>query len=124
MNEVRKFMEALEKDPRAKELSENLSVPDDEDKAIDAYIDLAKKLGFTISREDLLNWEQEQEKEYKAKSEKAEAGMMESLDLDQMNMVVGGQIGDYHRCVDTHKEGEWCWLKDSCKMIVRLYHLD
>ncbi len=120
MNEVGKFMEALEKDPKAKEMSENLSVPYDEEKAIDAYIDMAKKLGFTISREDILNWEQEQEKEYKAKSEKAEAGMMESLDLDQMNMVAGGRRDT---CMDTYRRGEWCWLTDSCKMIIRRYDL-
>ncbi len=68
MNEVGKFMEALQNDPRAKELMESISVPVDEENAIDVYVDLANKLGFTISREDLLSWKQEKEKEYKAKS--------------------------------------------------------
>ncbi len=120
MNEVKKFMETLENDPKARELAENISIPYDEEKALDLYIDLAKKLGYTISREDLRNWEQEQEKEYKAKSEKAQDGMVESLNLDQMNMVAGGRRDT---CMDTYKRGEWCWLTDSCKMIIRRYDL-
>ncbi len=118
MNEVGKFMEALQNDPRAKELMESISVPVDAEKSVDVYVDLAKKLGFTISREDLLNWQQEKDKEYKAKSEKAEAGMAEGLDQDQMKMVAGGGI---RPCRDTYKSGEWCWYTDSCAMIAVHY---
>ncbi len=120
MDEVKKFLDVLENDPRAKELSENLSIPYDEEKAIDVYIDMAKKLGFTITREDLLNWKQEEEEAYKAKAEKAEAGMMESLDMDQMDKVAGGN-GHEKRCRFTYKSGEWCWFQDSCGWIICRY---
>ncbi len=119
MNEVGKFMEALENDPKAKELSENIIMPVDEEKAIDLYFDLAKKLGFTFSREDLINWAQEKEKEYQVKSEKVEDDMLDSLDLNQMDLVAGG--GKDERCWDTFRRGEWCWFVDSCKSIIKQY---
>ncbi len=120
MDEVRKFIEALQNDPRAKELMDSIRVPVDDEKAVDVYLDLAKKLGFSISREDILSWELEKEKEYKARCAKAEASMAESLDLEKMSAAAGGK-GDAS-CEDTFNKGEWCWFNDSCKNVFILYH--
>ncbi len=120
MNEVQKFIEALQNDPRAKELMDSIGVPVDDENAIDVYIDLAKKLGFSISGEDLLSWKQEKEKEYKASAEKAEASMMEALDQEKMSAAAGG--GDFKACESSFKRDEWCWFSDSCKKLINEYH--
>ncbi len=120
MDEVRKFAEALRNDPRAKELVNGLDIPADDEKGVDVYLDLAKKLGFSISREDLLNWEQAQREECKARSEKAEASMEEALDSEEMSMVAGGK--DFKGCESTFNKGEWCWFSDSCKKVINVYH--
>ncbi len=120
MNEVQKFIEALQNDPRAKELMDSIGVPVDDEKGVDVYLDLAKKLGFSISREDLLSWKQEKEKECRAVSEKAEASMAEALDPEKMSMAAGGK-GD-KACESTFNDGEWCWFSDSCKHAIIKYH--
>ncbi len=119
MNEVKKFFEALQNDPKAKELVAGMEVPVDEEKGIDAYLDLAKKLGFSISREDLLSWKQEKEKECKARAEKAQASMTEELDPQKMSMVAGGK-GD-EGCDSTVNPGEWCWFNDWCDHLINVY---
>ncbi len=119
MDEVRKFIEALQNDPKAKELMDSIEVPVDDEKGIDVYLDLAKKLGFSFSREDILNWIQEKEKVCKARFEKAQASMKEELDLEKMSMVAGGKGDD--SCEDTFNKGEWCWFNDSCDHAFNVY---
>ncbi len=121
MNEVGKFMEALRDDPRAKELMNSIDVPDEEEKGVDAYLELANKLGSSISREDLLSWKQEKEKECVSRFEKAEAGMMEAMDPEEMSMAAGGKRG-YPVCESTFHKGEWCWFTDACKHVINSYH--
>ncbi len=121
MNEVMKFMEALQNDPGAKTLMDSIDVPDDDEKGIDVYLDLAKKLGFSISRDDLLSWKEEKEKECRARAEKAEACMAKELDPEQMGMAAGGKKGD-PACDSTFHKGEWCWFTDSCKHVINRYH--
>ncbi len=124
MNEIEKFADALQNDPSAKALMDSMDAPADDEKAIDAYIDLARKLGYTFSREDLVSWGLEKEKEFAARAEQAEAGMMEALDSEKMSMVAGGSQSDDKadpRCVDTFKRGEVCFLLDSCKYLYKYY---
>ncbi len=118
MSEVKKFLEAVQNDPRAEELTKNISVPNDEEQEIALYVDLAKKMGFSVSREDLISYRQEIEKDFLARAKKAEASMEEDLNIKQLNMVAGGAKDG---CSDTHKSGEWCWYNDSCQIAVRYY---
>ncbi len=121
MDEVRKFMEAMQNDPRAKELMDSMDVPVDEEKAVDVYLDLAKKLGFSISREELISWVQEKEEECMSRSERAEADMAEELDSEKMSMVAGGKGRE--NCFKSYL-GKWCWYSDNCTKVnfLRDYH--
>ncbi len=121
MDEVRKFMEALKNDPRAKELMNSTEIPVDDKKVPDVYLDLAKKLGFSFSREDFLIWVQENEKKCRARAEKAKASMEEALDPEAMSKVAGGKGNKY--CESSFNQSEWCWLSDSCKVAVNIYEL-
>ncbi len=121
MDEVRKFMEALQNDPRAKELMESTEIPVDDEKVPGAYLDLAKKLGFSISREDLLIWVQENEKKCRARAEKAETSMEKALDPEEMSKVAGGKGNKF--CESSFNKSEWCWFSDSCKVAVNIYEL-
>ncbi len=120
MDEVRKFFEALQSDPRAKELMDSIDVPADDEKGVDVYVDLAKKLGFSISGEDLISWKQEKEKECKARCEKAETSMVQALDIKEMSMAAGGKGNK--ACDSSFNKGEWCWFSDSCKHVINEYH--
>ncbi len=120
MDEVRKFIEALQNDPKAKEFMDSIEVPVDDEKGIDVYLDLAKKLGFSLSREDFLNWMQEKAKECKARAEKAQASMKEALDLEKMSMVAGGEGLEF--CEETFNNGERCCFTDSCKYAFNVYY--
>ncbi len=120
MNEVVKFMETLQKDPSVKEMVKDIEIPEEEEKIIDLYVELGKKLGYSFTRDDLLARQQEMEKEYQARAEKAEDSMVKVLNQGQMEMVAGGR-NQSTICKDTYYYSEWCWFTDWCMHVIKTY---
>ena len=86
---VLEVLKTLKADPRAKELSKELEKPTSLDGTVTFYAQIAKKLGYEISEEDIREiWKLEEEKK-KGKTDKAVADM-EALDDDELETVDGG----------------------------------
>ena len=110
-----KFMEALKNDPKAKELLKGMSKPKTKEEIIAAYIDLAGKLGITLSEEDAESFVAE-EKDVASRSEIA-AKAIQALPDDELENVAGGK-GDNPECKDTYEDRENCWITDGCDILI------
>ncbi len=91
-----------------------MPVPKDDQEAVQAYVKIAKELGFDLTADEIITGLKGMEEEQKAKSEKV------LLDESSLEKVAGG-AGD-PRCLDTFDEGEWCWFTDSCAYVVTSYY--
>ena len=113
---AKKFMDALKNDPKAKELLKDIPKPETKEDATAAYIDLAGKLGITLSEEDVKGFVEE-EKDVAARSENA-AKAIQTLPDDELDNVAGGWSGAEGNCDNTYKQKENCWSNDACDIIV------
>ena len=117
MEKFKAFIDAINTDPRAKELLKALPVPGSDEEAYDGYLKVAKELGLDLSREEIQAGMKSMEASRKAATDKIS---LEDGDLDR---VAGGGDGDTHPdlCDSTLTEGEWCWFSDSCSVIITDY---
>ena len=111
-----KTLEILKKmkaDPKAKELFEGMEKPTSPDEAISAYAQVAEKLGYGITAEDIREAVKQEETIRKAKTDKVVADMEELKD-DDLEGVAGGKEND--ACANTvdFSISEWCWSNDWC----------
>ena len=120
MNEVREFLTALGKDPRAKELLKGKKEPANTEEAAEQYLSIAEKLGYKVTKEDILVFLNKQEQFLREKAEKAESAVKTALDEEALDLVAGG-TGDNPGCAETFSPGEWCWITDSCSTIINGY---
>ena len=119
MNEVKKFFMALAADPRGKELVAAAKVPDNAEEAVDIYLGIAKELGISVSRENIIEFVRQKEKLQLATSAKAETSLKEALDEAVLDSVSGGTVET--QCQDTFNAGEWCWFTDFCAVLISSY---
>ena len=98
-----KTLEILKKmkaDPKAKELFEGMEKPTSPDEAISAYAQVAEKLGYGITAEDIREAVKQEETIRKAKTDKVVADMEELKDDDLEGVaggtIIGKQDGIYH----------------------------
>ena len=98
---AKKFMDALKNDPKAKELLKDMPKPETKEAVMTAYIDLAGKLGITLSEEDVKCFVEE-EKDVAARSENAAKAIQELPD-DELDNVAGGWSGAEGNCDNTYK---------------------
>ena len=140
-----KTLEILKKmkaDPKAKELFDGMEKPKSPDEAISAYAQIAEKLGYGITADDIKEVVKQEESRRKANTDKVVADMQELKD-DDLEDVAGGFYcivfkGDkknppdrallhpsyekvYNQCrsdyVDTN-----CWRSDACSATVHYYY--
>ena len=105
-----KTLEILKKmkaDPKAKELFEGMEKPTSPDEAISAYAQVAEKLGYGITTEDIREAIEQEEARHKAKTDKVVSDM-EALEDDDLDNVAGGNDGCY-----STQDG-WCMSEDAC----------
>ena len=91
-----KTLEILKKmkaDPKAKELFEGMEKPTSPDEPISAYAQVAEKLGYGITAEDIREAVKQEETIRKAKTDKVVADMEELKD-DDLEGVAGGWLLD------------------------------
>ena len=117
MDKVKKFLIAMRKHPRVKELIKDLKTPKNDEEVIDGYFSIAKKLKLKLTRDEIKDGLKAAAEEQKART--AEAAQKVALDSSDQEQVAGGQ---YLNCSSTHEDNEWCWFSDSCDLIISDYN--
>ena len=122
MEQAKKFLKMLSDDPQARAiLSEGgRAKPDTNEEIIEAYVEAAKKLGFDLTTEEIVEGIREQMKEQAAITAKAEEAVRE-LDPQELDKVAGGKQS-FETCADTYTDYENCWYQDGCDRVTNSYH--
>ena len=87
------ILKEMKADLKAKELFEGMEKPKSPDEAIAAYAQVAEKLGYVITAEDIREAVKQEETIRKAKTDKVVADMEELKD-DDLGDVAGGGAFD------------------------------
>ena len=115
---IKEFLKILTTDPEAKELLKARKEQADGKEAIAQYAEIAKELGLSVSQEELETYLKRSEKVQQKLTEQAGNTVKEALSDENLEEVAGGAI---HHCEDTYAEGEWCWVTDSCWLVISWY---
>ena len=115
-----KTLEILKKmkaDPKAKELFDGMEKPKSPDEAISAYAQIAEKLGYGITADDIKEAVKQEESRRKANTDKVVADMQELKD-DDLEDVAGGAtpLPSSGGCGLTQKILDMCWKNDVCSV--------
>ena len=123
MNEIKEFLKALTSDPRAKELLQGMKEPASMEETAEQYGIIAEKLGFSISRENILEYLNIREKMQKEQTANAEGAVKTALSEEDLQSVAGGI---YTNCSSTSQpaDKEWCWFSDACHYVINFYEDD
>lgn len=121
MNRLKEFFTVIRQDPKAKELMKSVGEPKSAEEAEEQYAAIAEKLGYDLSVEEIRHVLQAMESSQKARTGSAEDAVKASLDENDLNAVAGGGGPEFSDCEMTHHPGEWCWMTDSCSMIINFY---
>ena len=113
--EIFKMLEVLRTDPKAQELLAGYGKPEDESKAL---AEVAGKLGYDISAEELRSCMEEAEKRIRENT-KVTAEVIEQLPDEDLSKVAGGKR--HSDCKDTFKDRENCWFNDGCDIVNNHY---
>ena len=113
-----KTLEILKKmkaDPKAKELFEGMEKPGSPDEMISAYAQIAEKLGYGITAEDIRETIKQEEAKRKEKTDKVVSDMKE-LEDDDVENVAGGTI----ECGEPMQRliNRFCWENDVCSIYI------
>ena len=120
MKDAMAFLQALQNDPRAKELIRDMKIPEDREKASECYVSLASKLGYTLTKEEIMSAARELSKAQREQTGRTLAKV--SLNDDELENVAGGVDEPGHEgCDSSYHDHEWCWWSDSCNMIISFY---
>ena len=126
-----KTLEILKKmkaDPKAKELFDGMEKPKSPDEAISAYAQIAEKLGYGITADDIKEAVKQEESRRKANTDKVVADMQELKD-DDLEGVAGGFYtfvnGEkvYDKCLYSFRGDVKCGSRDACT-IEDIYYYD
>ena len=117
MEKVQAFLNALHNDPRVKELAKGIRKPENDRETAEAYLELAKKMGYEITRQEMAEGLKQLEQAQKASTAEAEKT---ALAEEELESVAGGNKGDDvpEDCDSTYQENEWCWINDSCSYLI------
>jgi hypothetical protein len=117
-----KTLEILKKmkaDPKAKELFDGMEKPKSPDEAISAYAQVAEKLGYGITAQDIKEAIEQEEASRKAKTDKVVSDM-EALEDDDLEGVAGGYYYE-DGCADTFSVFSSCEKVDYCFFEISYY---
>ena len=126
-----KTLEILKKmkaDPKAKELFDGMEKPKSPDEAISAYAQIAEKLGYGITADDIKEAVKQEESRRKAKTDKVLADMQELKD-DDLEGVAGGFytfvdcVKVYDKFLYSFRGDVKCGSRDACT-IEDIYYYD
>ncbi len=120
METLRKFMEALQTDPRAEELLKGKAKPESQEDAVRIYAEAAKELGFSLTEDDIRKGIKALQEEQAAKTEQAKEAVRK-LELDDLEKVAGGANSANAKCGNTYEDRENCWFSDGCDNLIIVY---
>ena len=95
------LLKKLKEDPKAKELLNGLKKPASADDVITCYAQIAAKLGYDITAEEIREVVNQEEARRKSETEKI-ASDIKALNADDLENVAGG--------------AGWCWSDYWCVM--------
>ena len=123
MNKVKEFLEAMQKDPKAREMAKSIDTPQNVEDIAAGYVQVAEAMGYSFTKDELVTGLVSLVKEQQEKTAKAEENVKQALDDSALEMVAGGTPGDGtgDGCDETYVPGEWCWFNDSCDIIINGY---
>ncbi len=119
MEKAKKFFDILNTDPKAQELLQDCAKPEKPEDVLKAYVDIAGKLGISLTEEDIKNHMEEEKAAVKSRTESA-VSQIEELPDDALDAVAGGK-GERSDCKNTYKDKENCWFNDGCDNVYHLY---
>ena len=120
MEQVRRFLETLRDDPKAREiLSNGKTKPDSNEEIVAAYVEVAKKLGYDLTAKQIVEGIREKFKEQAAITAQAENAVKE-LDPEELDKVAGGKGNE--DCMVSFNNYENCWWEDGCDRVTNSYH--
>lgn len=109
--DVKEFIASFAEDEKVQELLKDLEKPESADELGAVIGQVAEKLGYDISAEDIKAALEEAEQACKAKTDGAAAQIRELPD-EALDAVAGGR--DHNDCKYSYKDKENCWFKDAC----------
>ena len=117
-NKLQELLKKVGSDPEARKKVEDLKKPADEKGAIAYYLEVSKRLGVTLTEEDIRQALAEMLKERQGKTDAA-AEKVEAMSEEALAEVSGGKYGN--KCKDTYQKGEHCWFNDDCDFMINRY---
>lgn len=116
---ITKFLEALGKEPKAKEALEKASMAGTEQEKLDIILLLAKEMGYNLTGDELKAYIEEKQEAQKERTDSL-AETIEKIDDAEMTKVAGG-AKDHEECRDTYRDAENCTYNDGCDVIFQGY---
>ena len=134
MEQGREFFKTLHTDPEARRLLDEKSQPTTMDEAYELYAEVAEKLGFSLTAQQIAEAAAALAQEQKGATAQAEEAMRE-LDPAELAAVAGAKDCELdfmpggqeckqtmvYSCSSTFDYGEWCWFDDACESIISVY---
>ena len=118
--EIAKVLEELVANEQAIAMLKEYEKPDaTEDDRIKAYVEVAKKCGYSLTAEEFRSYAEETAKAVKASTDKA-ANTVKEVSDDELAAVAGGKAS-WEKCKDTYKDQENCWINDGCDFAFHIY---
>ena len=116
MDKITKLLEEMRINPKAKELIQEAGMPRNDEEFIHLYAEIASKIGFDATEEEIRAGIVALIKERRKKT----AADIEKLSDDDVEKVVGGEKG-HSNCKDTYLNGENCRYNDGCDHVWQDY---
>ena len=117
MSKFEEFLQALIDAQNKEELLGGKNKPESGEEIVAAYVSVAKKLGFDLTDQDVVEGIKAMTQERLAKTEQAAAEMQE-LSEEDLDRVAGGGEGcaatQDTNCKSTFEDYENCWSNDGC----------
>ena len=127
------ILKEMKADPKAEELFDGMEKPASPDEMVAAYAQVAEKLGYAITAEDIREAVEQEEARRKAKTDKVVSDM-EELEDDDLEGVAGGfyryVLGScassqlkqvYDKCENDFTDTN-CYISDACENHVNFYY--
>lgn len=111
--EIAEIIEKMRKDPKVVELLKECEEQKDE---FAAYAEIADKLGYDVTAEDLKSFLEETSRRIAGKTD----DVITQLPDEELKVVAGGK--DHNECKDTYMDKENCWYNDGCDVIYHMYN--
>jgi len=118
-DKIMEILVAIAADPKAQELLESTPKPEDQEAEIRVYADIAAKLGYDITEEELKAYLEKAAGLMAGRTEESAAAIKELPD-DVLDKVAGGKK-DNDKCKDTYRDYENCWVNDGCDNVYHDY---